>query len=380
MNMRFIKQAGMKTIMAILVAITLALGNSDCRAKDYAPFLNEYLTGKDGQPPYQHGSLNNYLPNPALITGDYFAYYGLSEYDLTPLKRQMLMQSEEYQEKFNRMNEEREKVANSYCHYKVEFYRPVYDLQKGGFELILEKGFNKNYYDPFLIVIPDYMSNIVKRNKNGYLEFFVPISNLEEAVKIEDKYDYGVAIRFNYMPCEKIVESNDEDNYYKREPVLGNMIFELNDIILYKKSSGEIVWTALLGDYSEGLRSKEELKYGNSKSTPLTPDRGEVFTAVERPAQFPGGDAKRTQWLSSHVRYPEMAQQNGVQGRVIVKFIVEKDGKISSPSIVKGVDEDLDREAMRVVMAMPKWQPATNNGKPVNSYFTMPVIFKLQNQ
>lgn len=110
------------------------------------------------------------------------------------------------------------------------------------------------------------------------------------------------------------------------------------------------------------------------------PKVDEIFTAVEQPAQFPGGDAKMMQWLSKNIRYPDIAQQNGVQGRVIVKFVVEKDGKVSSPSIVKGVDKDLDREAMRVVQAMPKWQPGKNNGQPVRSYFTLPVTFKLQNQ
>ncbi len=85
-------------------------------------------------------------------------------------------------------------------------------------------------------------------------------------------------------------------------------------------------------------------------------------------------------WLGNNIRYPEAAQQNDIQGRVIVKFVVEKDGSIGAADIVKGVDKDLDREAIRVVKKMPKWQPGKNNGVAVRSYFTLPVVFKLAQQ
>ena len=104
-----------------------------------------------------------------------------------------------------------------------------------------------------------------------------------------------------------------------------------------------------------------------------------VFVAVEQPAEFPGGMAALMKWLSNNIRYPEAAQQNDIQGRVVVKFVVEKDGSIGAATIVKGVDKDLDREALRVVKKMPKWQPGKNNGVSVRSYFNLPVTFKLQN-
>ena len=106
----------------------------------------------------------------------------------------------------------------------------------------------------------------------------------------------------------------------------------------------------------------------------------EIFVAVEQQAEFPGGQGALMKWLSQYVRYPETAQQNDVQGRVIVKFVVEKDGSIGTATILKGVDKDLDREALRVVKKMPKWQPGKNNGVAVRSYFNLPVVFKLQNQ
>ncbi len=112
---------------------------------------------------------------------------------------------------------------------------------------------------------------------------------------------------------------------------------------------------------------------------PEKPKEEEIFVAVEQMAEFPGGQAALMKWLSSNIRYPEAAQQNDIQGRVIVKFVVEKDGSIGQATILKGVDKDLDREALRVVKKMPKWQPGKNNGVAVRSYFNLPVTFKLQN-
>ncbi|MBD5270156.1 MAG: TonB family protein [Bacteroides sp.] len=109
------------------------------------------------------------------------------------------------------------------------------------------------------------------------------------------------------------------------------------------------------------------------------PKEDEIFVAVEQQAEFPGGMAALMKWLSNNIRYPEAAQQNDIQGRVIVKFVVEKDGSIGTATILKGVDKDLDREALRVVKKMPKWQPGKNNGQAVRSYFNLPVTFKLQN-
>ena len=102
-----------------------------------------------------------------------------------------------------------------------------------------------------------------------------------------------------------------------------------------------------------------------------------IFTAVEKTAEFPGGQAGLMKFIASNLRYPESAQQNNTQGRVVVKFIVEKDGSISNPEISRSVDNDLDREALRIVNKMPNWIPAQSNGVPVRSYFNLPITFKL---
>ena len=107
------------------------------------------------------------------------------------------------------------------------------------------------------------------------------------------------------------------------------------------------------------------------------PQEEEIFTAVEQEAMFPGGQAALNKWLSKNLHYPETAQQNEIQGRVVVQFIVEKDGSVRNPTILRSVDRDLDREALNVVSKMPKWQPGKNNGVTVRSYFRLPVNFRL---
>lgn len=102
-----------------------------------------------------------------------------------------------------------------------------------------------------------------------------------------------------------------------------------------------------------------------------------IHNEVEVCASYPGGISSLMTWLSSNVRYPEAAQQNNIQGKVVVKFIVEKDGSISNVDVIRSVDRDLDREALRVVNMMPKWNPGTNKGVPVRSYFTLPVNFRI---
>lgn len=106
-------------------------------------------------------------------------------------------------------------------------------------------------------------------------------------------------------------------------------------------------------------------------------DEEEIFTAVEQKPEFPGGQGALMKWLSQNVRYPETAQQDGIQGRAVVKLLIEKDGTISNAEIARSTDnEALDKEALRVVKKMPKWQPALNNGIAVRSYYMLPVTFK----
>ncbi len=115
---------------------------------------------------------------------------------------------------------------------------------------------------------------------------------------------------------------------------------------------------------------------------PVKEDKPEVenkvFDVVEQMPSFPGGPSALMQYLSNNVKYPVVAQENGVQGRVVVSFVVERDGSITDVKVVRSVDPSLDREASRVVSSMPKWIPGKQNGSPVRVKYNVPVSFKLQ--
>ena len=104
----------------------------------------------------------------------------------------------------------------------------------------------------------------------------------------------------------------------------------------------------------------------------------EVFRSVEQMPQFPGGEAALMKYLQSHINYPPMAAENNVQGRVVVQFVVDKTGKVGEVKVVRSVDKDLDKEAVRVCKSLPKFTPGRQNGQPVSVWYTLPVTFKLQ--
>lgn len=103
-----------------------------------------------------------------------------------------------------------------------------------------------------------------------------------------------------------------------------------------------------------------------------------VFDVVEKMPAFPGGDAALMAYLKNNVRYPVIAQENGVQGRVVISFVVERDGSITDVRVAKSVDPSLDKEAMRVISGMPRWQAGMQNGSPVRVKYNVPVAFRLQ--
>ena len=103
-----------------------------------------------------------------------------------------------------------------------------------------------------------------------------------------------------------------------------------------------------------------------------------VFTVVEQMPSFPGGDAALMAYLSKNIQYPPIAEENGIQGRVVATFVVERDGSITDVQVMRGVDPSLDREAIRVLKGMPRWIPGKQNGSAVRVKYTVPVTFRLQ--
>ena len=129
---------------------------------------------------------------------------------------------------------------------------------------------------------------------------------------------------------------------------------------------------------SDDTQAAVEVKYTPVEVEEEEVDEQEIFQVVEEMPEFPGGLAECMKWLGKNIKYPQISQENGVQGRVIVQFVVNKDGTVVDPVVVRGVDPYLDKEALRVITQMPKWKPGKQRGKAVRVKYTVPVMFRLQ--
>lgn len=133
-------------------------------------------------------------------------------------------------------------------------------------------------------------------------------------------------------------------------------------------------------DITEGTNdlNKIEVKEQVIAEPVVENDEPVNIAMVEQKPQFPGGEAAMYQWLSNNIVYPPAASEEGVSGRVVVEFVVDKDGSITRARVVRQRHPALDREALRVINSMPKWIPGRNNGQPVKVTYTLPVTFRLQ--
>ncbi len=198
----------------------------------------------------------------------------------------------------------------------------------------------------------------------------------EEEVKYEDQPEPEEQVVEEQVASQQvtaiaIVEKADADKEVKNMDQIQENEAQVGNVNQEGKIDISEVNTATKAVTVVEEKPKEEPKVEK-------PQPEKIFEAVEQPAEFPGGRSALAKWLSNNLRYPEVAQANNIQGRVVVKFTVEKDGSISNPTVVRGVDKDLDREAIRVVKKMPRWNAGKNNGVAVRSYFNLPVNFKLQ--
>ena len=143
-------------------------------------------------------------------------------------------------------------------------------------------------------------------------------------------------------------------------PVLSDQIDIVDDDI--KLAGVEIM------DYKEAEVVEEEVE-----------EEAIPFQLVEQKPSFNGGDANEfSKWVNSKLVYPEIAKENGVQGRVTLQFTVEADGRVTNVKVLRGVDESLDKEAVRVVSSSPKWKPGKQRDRAVKVTYTFPVIFQLR--
>lgn len=158
----------------------------------------------------------------------------------------------------------------------------------------------------------------------------------------------------------------------KAEPVAENVQTEEMQQVASEEPSAEQVSEDLIKTQEEN--QSEEVAEETSKSASVEET---VFDIVEQMPEFPGGYVKLKKYLDSHLKYPEVAQENGIQGNVIVQFVVNTDGSISDAQVVRRLDPSCDEEALRLINSMPRWTPGKQDGKDVRVKYTVPITFKL---
>jgi protein TonB len=163
----------------------------------------------------------------------------------------------------------------------------------------------------------------------------------------------------------------------KKDNEVKNQVVSQDEVMEKKEAIGSF---NVEGNSGKGatLKVEQQLKEEKVEEKPKEDLSRKVFDVVEKMPSYPGGNGALQRWLSSNITYPAAAAENGVEGRVIVAFVVETDGSVSDVRIARGVDPSLDREALSVVKRMPKWIPGMQNGSPVRVKFNVPVTFKLQ--
>ena len=194
-----------------------------------------------------------------------------------------------------------------------------------------------------------------------------------ELTKRDIKIDTSQAITDVFFE-EEIIPITEQPEQVTPPPPEAPSIAETLTIV---EDDADVEETAIVS--SEELNQAVEIKYVPVAVEEEEPEEQTIFEVVEQMPEFPNcGMAGLMQYLSKNIKYPTIAQENGTQGRVTVQFVVNKDGSIVDAKVLRGVDPYLDKEAVRVIMGMPKWKPGMQRGKPVRVKYTVPVMFRLQ--
>jgi protein TonB len=205
----------------------------------------------------------------------------------------------------------------------------------------------------------------------------VTLEAVEEEIE-EEKDDEEIvyeAEELEQLVAEETVMNSEKFTAYEMEDDAPEQVTKTQDEV----ATSDVAIGAI--DYDQGSNEAEHVLKVNEKvvdEVPPAVEETKVFDVVEQMPSFKGGDAALMEWLSKNIKYPVVAEENGIQGRVVATFVVERDGSITDVKIVKSVDPSLDKEAVRVLKAMPKWIPGKQNGQAVRVKYTVPVTFRLQ--
>lgn len=269
-------------------------------------------------------------------------------------------------------------ISNAWCDLVFEGKNQAYGAYK------LRKGTSKrNLWSIIIVLIAAVaifsaiaIKNVIEANQKVAVTTAVELSKIDKTPKVEKKkvtpkieqpkvvekvkssIKFTAPVIKNDSEVKPEEEMKTQEDLQKTKTTIGAFTVVGNDEI-----GGEV------------LKAKEEIA---QPEPPKNEEENKVFDVVEEQPSFPGGQGALMSWLHDNIKYPVVAAENGIQGKVIVQFIVGKNGSISNVKVLRSVDPSLDKEAVRVVSNMPNWTPGKQNGASVNVRFTLPVTFRLQ--
>lgn len=210
-------------------------------------------------------------------------------------------------------------------------------------------------------------------------EAFVTPQLDETTATLIEMYPTQVVIDFNLAYCNydvftavpaKVLFINQKNGDVYYEYTVDNSLLTENDL------SGEDIGKHGLAVMQVDMVTDQ---YNEENEFPEDTSNA-IHRIVDQSAEFPGGMTEQMSWIANNLTYPESTVQKGIEGRVVIDLVIEKDGSIGKVRVLKSVDRNLDLAAVRLAKRMPKWKPAKINGEPVRSYVSIPIIFKSQNQ
>ena len=274
-----------------------------------------------------------------ILNKDVVEVFSLAEIYPTPLQMKRFKESAEYRDYQKMLDDDVEKLKKQ-LFYAVFNIETPYDLNTQSFiiEDIAYEEENFKIADNMYLMSND--PNIIQHN------FYALVPNEDIAYNVETH------------PCcfvifLRISELNTKTGHILLQPQHG---------LIANRETGHIYW---------------EYKFQNKPQATRSETASETTSVIEVPASFPGGEAALLSYIGQHIRYPAIAMENGIQGTVVVQFTIDEEGKASKATIIRSLIKECDQEAIRVVLSLPPFKPATKNGKPVATRYTLPLRFSM---
>lgn len=230
-----------------------------------------------------------------------------------------------------------------------------------------------------LVALSIVVKDSVQQGQGDEYTAALEMSKLKEEKKPEEKKEEKIELKYE-KPLEKVavkasiqftVPKIVDDDQVREDQEMKTM----DELISSKAAIGSQTYK---GDEG-GTINIDDLKDNQQAGGTATPEEEpDVFTVVEQPPTFPGGEAALLRYVSEHVKYPAIAQEQEIQGTVVLRFVVLEDGSIGDVIIQRGLDPSCDKEAVRVVKSLPRFVPGKQQGRPVKVWFTLPIRFIIQ--